>query len=83
MQTIMKAFSVFIGIFVIAKGTWVEVMLPYGDEVFGVAIIAVGLAIPALTLYVARKDEESEARCPPAKLKEKDQLYDLNGTYAS
>jgi hypothetical protein len=61
MQTILKVFSAFIGIFIIANGIWVVAMPPYGDEQWGIALVAVGIFIPALTLYVARKDEESEA----------------------
>ena len=83
MQTILKVFSVFIGIFIIANGTWVVVMPPYGDEAFGVAVIAVGLAIPALTLYVAAERRGIRSLIPAVKIKENDQLYDRNGTYAS
>ncbi len=43
--------------FVIANGVWVALMPPFGDEPVGMAIIAVGIFIPIITLSVARMDE--------------------------
>jgi len=60
MQTILKVMSGVIGLFVIANGIWVVTMPPFSDEPQGYAIIAVGLFIPLITLYVARVDERSE-----------------------
>ena len=42
MQTILKVFSVFIGIFVIVNGTWVVVMPPYGDEALALSSLQSG-----------------------------------------
>lgn len=57
METIIKVISFFIALFVIANGIWVAVMPPFGDEPTGFAIIAVGIFIPVITLYMAKKDE--------------------------
>ncbi len=57
MEAIVKIISIFIALFVIANGIWVAYMPPYGDEQIGYAIIAVGIFIPILTLYVARLGE--------------------------
>jgi hypothetical protein len=57
MESIVKVISFFIALFVIANGIWVAVMPPFGDEPIGYAIIAVGIFIPIITLYVAKKDE--------------------------
>ncbi|WP_321504896.1 hypothetical protein [uncultured Methanoregula sp.] len=60
MQTILKVLSFFIGLFVIANGIFIILMPPFGDEPQGYAIIAVGILIPLITLYVAWKEERSE-----------------------
>jgi hypothetical protein len=52
--------SCLIGLFVIANGIWIVLMPPLGDEPQGYAIIAVGIFIPLITLYVARMDDRSE-----------------------
>jgi hypothetical protein len=57
METILKVVSVFIGVFVVANGVWVVYMPPFGDEPVGLAIIAVGIFIPVITLWVARTSE--------------------------
>jgi hypothetical protein len=57
METIIKVISFFIALFVIANGIWVLLMPPFGDEPIGLAIIAVGIFIPIITLYIAKKDE--------------------------
>lgn len=57
METIIKVISFFIAIFVIANGVWVFFMPPFGDEPVGMAIIAVGIFIPILTLSVAKMGE--------------------------
>lgn len=57
MEAIVKVISIFIGLFVIANGIWVAYQPPYGDEPIGYTIIAVGIFIPILTLYVARLGE--------------------------
>jgi hypothetical protein len=57
METIIKVISFFIALFVIANGIWVFLMPPFGDEPTGLAIIAVGIFIPIITLYIAKKDE--------------------------
>jgi hypothetical protein len=60
MQTIVKVIGVLIGLFVIANGIWTVMMPPYGDEPTGYAIIAVGIFIPLITIYVAGLDNRSE-----------------------
>jgi hypothetical protein len=57
METIIKVISFFIALFVIVNGIWVAYMPPYGDESIGYAIIAVGIFIPIITLYVAKISE--------------------------
>ena len=57
MEVIVKVISIFIALFVIANGVWVAYMPPYGDEQVGYAIIAVGIFIPIIVLYVARLGE--------------------------
>ena len=57
METIIKVICFFVGLFVIANGIWVVYMPPYGDEPIGLAIIAVGIFIPILTLFVAKMSE--------------------------
>lgn len=57
METILKVISFFIALFVIANGIWVAYMPPFGDEPVGYAIIAIGLFIPIITLYVAKMGE--------------------------
>jgi hypothetical protein len=61
METIMKFLGFFIGLFVIVNGIWVFAMPPTGDEPQGLAIIAIGVFIPAIIFYVARIDERREA----------------------
>ena len=61
MQAILKVIFCLIALFVIANGIWVILMPPLGDEPQGYAIIAVGLFIPLITLYVARMDDRAEA----------------------
>jgi len=57
-ETIIKVVCFFIGLFVIANGIWVAVMPPFGDEPVGLAIIAVGIFIPIMTLSVAKMSEK-------------------------
>ncbi|MDO8873870.1 MAG: hypothetical protein Q7V05_14245 [Methanoregula sp.] len=57
MEAILKVICFFVGLFVIVNGVWVVYMPPFGDEPVGLAIIAVGIFIPILTLLVARKTE--------------------------
>jgi hypothetical protein len=61
MQLIVKVIGILIGLFVIANGVWTTMMPPYGDEPTGYAIIAVGIFIPIITVYVGRLDDRSEA----------------------
>lgn len=61
METILKVLGFFIGVFVLVNGIWVFIMPPTGDEPQGLAIIATGIFIPLIILYVARLDEEREA----------------------
>jgi hypothetical protein len=60
MQLIVKVIGILIGLFVIANGVWTTMMPPYGDEPAGYAIIAVGIFIPVITIYVGQLDDRSE-----------------------
>lgn len=57
MEAIVKVISVFIGVFVFANGIWVAWQPPFGDEPIGYSIMAVGIFIPILTLYMAQLGE--------------------------
>jgi hypothetical protein len=57
MEAIIKVICFFIALFVIMNGVWVAYMPPYGDEPVGLAIIAVGIFIPIITLHVAKLGE--------------------------
>jgi hypothetical protein len=57
METIIKVISFFIALFVLANGIWVAFMPPFGDEPVGFAIIAMGIFIPVITLYMAKLGE--------------------------
>jgi len=57
MEAIIKVISFFLGLFVIANGIWVAYMPPYGDEPVGYAIIAIGIFIPFITIYVGKLGE--------------------------
>ena len=61
MQTILKIICLFIAVFVIVNGVYVFFMPPSGDEPVAFAIIAVGIFIAILTLYIAHNDAGSEA----------------------
>jgi len=61
MQTILKVLGFLIGLFVIANGIFIVLMPPFGDEPQGYAIIAVGIFIPLVTLYVAGIEDRREA----------------------
>ena len=60
MQAILKVLSFFIGFFVIANGLYIVLMPPFGDEPPGYFIIAVGIVIPIITLFVSRMDDRAE-----------------------
>jgi hypothetical protein len=57
MEAIVKVISIFVALFVIANGAWVAFMPPFGDELVGLAIVAVGILIPVITFYVAKQGE--------------------------
>lgn len=61
MQAIIKVLAFLIGLFVIANGVFLVLMPPFGDEPQGYAIIAVGIVIPIITMYVSRIDDRAEA----------------------
>jgi len=60
MEAILKVISFFIALFVIANGVYVFFMPPGGDEPQGLALIAIGLFIPVLVLFVAKIEERHE-----------------------
>lgn len=57
METLIKVISIFIALFVIANGIWIAYMPPFGDEPVGLAIIAIGIFIPIITLQIAKMTE--------------------------
>jgi hypothetical protein len=61
MRTILKVLSFLVGLFVIVNGVFICLMPPFGDEPQGYIIIAIGLIIPIITLYVARIDDRADA----------------------
>jgi hypothetical protein len=61
MHTILKVIGIFIGLFVIVNGIWVVMTPPFGDEPQGYLILAAGIFIPVITLYVAQLYEKREA----------------------
>jgi len=52
MEAILKVISCLLGLYIVANGIWVVQMPPTGDEPLGYLVIAAGLFIPLLTLYV-------------------------------
>jgi hypothetical protein len=52
MEAILKVISCMLGLYIVANGIWVVQMPPTGDEPLGYLVIAAGLFIPLLTLYV-------------------------------
>ena len=60
MEALLKVISFFIALFVIANGVYVFFMPPSGDEPQGLAIMAIGLLIPVMVLYIARLEEGIE-----------------------
>lgn len=60
MQTILKVLGFLIGLFVIVNGIFIVLTPPFGDEPQGYAIIAVGIFIPLVILYVARLEDRRE-----------------------
>jgi hypothetical protein len=61
MHVIIKIVSFFIGLFIVANGAWLYLMLPTGDELTGIMIIVAGILIPVITLYISGIDEKREA----------------------
>lgn len=55
MGSVIKVISFFIALFVIINGIWVVLMPPFGDELTGYIIIAVGIFIPIITLYLEKR----------------------------
>ena len=60
MEAILKVISFFIALFVIADGVYVFFMPPGGDEPQGLALIAIGIFIPILVLFMAKIEERHE-----------------------
>jgi uncharacterized sodium:solute symporter family permease YidK len=60
MEAILKVISFFIALFVIADGVYVFFMPPGGDEPQGLALIAIGIFIPVLVLFMAKIEERHE-----------------------
>jgi hypothetical protein len=60
MEAILKVISFFIALFVIANGVYVFFMPPNGDEPQGLALIAIGIFIPVLVLFMAKIEERHE-----------------------
>ena len=60
MEAILKVISFFIALFVIANGVYVFFMPPNGDVPQGLALIAIGIFIPVLVLFMAKIEERHE-----------------------
>jgi hypothetical protein len=61
MHIIIRIVGFFIGLFILVNGIWVILTPPFGDELQGYVIIAVGIIIPVLMQYVAQLDDQREA----------------------
>jgi len=61
MHIIIRIIGFFIGLFILVNGIWVILTPPFGDELQGYVIIAVGIIIPILVQYVAQIDDKREA----------------------
>jgi len=61
MHIIIRIIGFFIGLFILVNGIWVILTPPFGDELQGYVIIAVGIIIPILVQYVAQFDDKREA----------------------
>jgi len=61
MHIIIRIIGFFIGLFILVNGIWVILTPPFGDELQGYIIIAVGIIIPILVQYVAQIDDKREA----------------------
>lgn len=54
METVLKVISFFIALFVVTNGVYIMYLPPGGDELQGVAIIAVGIFIFIAVLWFSR-----------------------------
>jgi len=54
MEAILKVLGCLTGVFVFMNGVWIVVTPPFGDEPQGYAIMAVGIFIPLIVLYLGR-----------------------------
>ena len=57
MEAIIKVLSCLIGVFIFVNGVWIIMTPPFGDEPQGYAIMAVGIFIPLIMLYIGRLTE--------------------------
>lgn len=62
METIIKVLSCLIGLFIFVNGAWITMTPPFGDEPQGYAIMAVGIFIPLIMLYVGHLTEGFSSR---------------------
>jgi hypothetical protein len=60
MEAMLKVIYFFIALFVIANGVYVFFMPPGGDEPQGLAIVAIGIFIPVLVLFIAKIEDRHE-----------------------
>jgi len=58
MEAILKVISIFIALLAIVNGTYVIYMPPSGDEVAGLAIMAIGIIIIIGVLWISRRQEQ-------------------------
>jgi hypothetical protein len=61
MHIIIRIIGFFIGLFILVNGIRVILTPPFGDELQGYVIIAVGIIIPILVQYIAQIDDKLEA----------------------
>jgi hypothetical protein len=62
MEAIVKVLGCLVGIFVFVNGVWIVMTPPFGDEPQGYAIMAVGIFIPLILLYLGRLTDGFSSR---------------------
>jgi hypothetical protein len=58
MEAILKIISFFIALFVIANGVYTVYMPPVGDEPAGLGIVAIGIFIFIIVMWISRMQDQ-------------------------
>lgn len=62
MEAILKIISFFIALFMIANGVYTLYMPPSGDEPVGLAIVAAGIFIFVIVMWISRMQDQDSRR---------------------